>query len=186
MQLQEEFNSRWVSISEGLLTNSLKSGRVREESFDSTHAVQLSKISSLENLAQFICLIVVPLVVADKDGDCKAHLNLVQTGEWSEKFIGSSSDTKELEKRDNRCWGESMLTVLCAPLQQVCITFCNRQGRVFIMEVYRQVVPPLQIAQQYSTLLIHGGRREGAAFRARVSIEVAHIIIKGKTAQHCI
>ena len=32
-------DSSLVSISEGLLTNSLKSGRVREESFDSTHAV---------------------------------------------------------------------------------------------------------------------------------------------------
>ena len=32
-------DSRWVSISEGLLTNSLKLVRVREESFDSTHTV---------------------------------------------------------------------------------------------------------------------------------------------------
>ena len=32
-------DSRWVSVSEGLLTSSLGSGRVREESFDSTHAV---------------------------------------------------------------------------------------------------------------------------------------------------
>ena len=32
-------DSRWVSISEGLLTSSLRLGRVREESLDSTYVV---------------------------------------------------------------------------------------------------------------------------------------------------
>ena len=45
-------------------------------------------------------------MVADKNGDCKTHLNFVQTGDWSENFVVSSSDTEELEKQDNRCWTE--------------------------------------------------------------------------------
>ena len=55
-----------------------------------------------------ICLSVELPEVADRDGGCKTHSKLVQTGEWSERFVGSSSNTEELEKWGSRCWGESI------------------------------------------------------------------------------
>ena len=65
----------------------------------------------MESLAQLtlICLSVELTEVADRDGDCKTHSKLVQTGEWSERFVGSSSNTEELEKRGNRWWGEYVI-----------------------------------------------------------------------------
>ena len=112
MQLQEEFNSRWVSIIDGLLTNSLKLVRVREE--ETTKFSDHSPVCT-----KFKCVLQSPFLSATTIGTTNKSkltgLNCPRMRSWTARqyvWSQSSPQTQRSQKSRTTGAGQSYVSVL--------------------------------------------------------------------------